>query len=120
MSKTAELRHISRLKYWPLKAVLTEKYLIPEEEAESLRLFLEPMLQLDPNKRLTAEQMLNDKWIDGIVVAGEYELEETRRRNGGQDVGLNDEDRDALKPVADTTGLEDIPSSAKPKASMEE
>lgn len=116
-TRKAELRHISRLKYWPLRQVLTEKYLIPEEEADALKDFLEPMLQLDPAKRLPAKEMLNDKWIDGIVVAGEYELEETKRRNGGQDIGLNDEDRDALKPVSDAILAED---GHKAKSPMEE
>ena len=95
-SPSAELRHISRLKFWPLRNVLTEKYLIPGDEADALVGFLQPMLLLDPSKRTTARESLSDSWIDGIVVQGEEELEEARRRGT---VGLDADDKDALKPV---------------------
>ncbi|CAD6584017.1 MAG: serine/threonine protein kinase, CMGC group, partial [Cyphobasidiales sp. Tagirdzhanova-0007] len=95
-TRKAELRHISRLKYWPLMNVLSEKYLIPEEESESLRTFVEPMLALDPNKRGTAKDMLEHPWISGIVTQGELEVEDAQRR--GQ-MGLRDNERDALKPA---------------------
>ena len=55
------------------------------------------MLLLDPSKRTTAKESLSDPWIDGIVVQGEEELEEARRRGT---VGLDADDKDALKPVA--------------------
>ena len=76
--------------------VLSEKYLIPEEESESLRTFVEPMLALDPNKRGTAKDMLEHPWISGIVTQGELEVEDAQRR--GQ-MGLRDNERDALKPA---------------------
>lgn len=98
-TRKAELRHISRLKYWPMKNVLTEKYLIPEEEAESLRSFLDPMLALDPAKRGTALEMLEHDWIGGIVTAGEIHLEEERQRQHRDKVELTDEDREALEPT---------------------
>lgn len=105
ITHTAELRHISRLKYWPLKNVLSEKYLIPEHESDSLRTFIEPMLALDPNKRGTAKDMLEHAWIEGIVTLGELEVAEARRR--GQ-TGLEEGEKDALKPTtnnpATTTG----------------
>lgn len=94
----AELRHISRLKHWPLRNVLTEKYLIPEEEADALVSFLEPMLLLDPSKRSTAKASLENAWIDGITVLGEEELAEARRRGT---VGLDAEEKNALKPAGE-------------------
>lgn len=58
--------------------------------------FLEPMLLLDPSKRSTAKDSLNDAWIEGIIVQGEEELAEARRKGT---VGLDDEERNALKPA---------------------
>lgn len=97
-TRRGELRHISRLKYWPLRNVLTDKYLIPGEEADALVGFLEPMLQLEPSKRATAKDSLQDSWIAGILVQGEEDLEIARRQ--GRAGELDDTDRDALKPIA--------------------
>jgi serine/threonine-protein kinase SRPK3 len=43
-NRKGALRRISGLNYWPLKKVLTEKYLIREDEAQALNDFLLPML----------------------------------------------------------------------------
>ena len=48
------LRRIKGLSYWPLKKVLTEKYLIKENEAAALSDFLMPMLRWHHDKRATA------------------------------------------------------------------
>ena len=44
-NRKGALRRISGLNYWPLKKVLTEKYLIREDEAQALNDFLLPMLE---------------------------------------------------------------------------
>ena len=59
--------------------VLQEKYLITSGEADALASFLTPQLDVHPDKRATAEDMLKHDWLDGIIVAGEedalaYEL----------------------------------------------
>jgi len=48
------LRRINGLSYWPLRKVLTEKYLIREPEAIALSDFLMPMLRWHHDKRATA------------------------------------------------------------------
>jgi serine/threonine-protein kinase SRPK3 len=58
------LKRISGLNYWPLKKVLMEKYRIKEEEAENLSDFLTPMLGWYPEKRATAQQMLQHPWLN--------------------------------------------------------
>lgn len=58
------LRRISGLNYWPLKKVLTEKYLIRDDEAQSLNDFLLPMLGWHHDRRATAQQMLGHPWLD--------------------------------------------------------
>jgi serine/threonine-protein kinase SRPK3 len=48
------LRRIQGLSYWPLKKVLTEKYLMREAEAVALADFLKPMLVWHHDKRASA------------------------------------------------------------------
>ena len=43
-----------------------EKYRIKEEEAESLSEFLTPMLGWYPEKRATAQQMLQHPWLNMV------------------------------------------------------
>ena len=54
-----ELRRIKQLRIWPLKSVLLEKYRLKEEEATALTDFLLPILVYEPEKRATAEHMLD-------------------------------------------------------------
>eukprot|EP00195_Chlamydomonas_chlamydogama_P006321 CAMPEP_0202894760 /NCGR_PEP_ID=MMETSP1392-20130828/4082_1 /ASSEMBLY_ACC=CAM_ASM_000868 /TAXON_ID=225041 /ORGANISM="Chlamydomonas chlamydogama, Strain SAG 11-48b" /LENGTH=652 /DNA_ID=CAMNT_0049579543 /DNA_START=42 /DNA_END=2000 /DNA_ORIENTATION=+ len=64
-NRSGELRHIKRLKYWPLDRVLVEKYKMEEQEALSLSGFLLPMLEYIPEKRATAASMLSHPWLTG-------------------------------------------------------
>ena len=59
----ATLRKIKGLNFWPLKKVLVEKYRFKEEEATSFAEFLIPMLEWDPEKRASAQSMLNHPWL---------------------------------------------------------
>jgi serine/threonine-protein kinase SRPK3 len=83
-----ELRHISKLRYWGLEAVLHDKYLFPATEAEALASFLTPMLRLHPEKRARASELTHHRWLDGVVVQGEIDVirraerEEEERRRG--------------------------------------
>ncbi|KAL1729312.1 kinase-like domain-containing protein [Schizophyllum commune] len=102
-NRKGELRHISKLRYWPLDAVLHDKYLFPRPEAEALAAFLTPMLQLYPERRAPASELVKHPWLNGIVVQGEVDvlrrLEEmaARAREGRASV----ERVDAMKPVDD-------------------
>jgi len=58
------LRRIKGLQFWPLKCVLMEKYKIKEEEAVAFADFLSPMLSYYPDKRATAQEMLNHPWLN--------------------------------------------------------
>lgn len=109
-NRRGELRHIHKLRFWPLISVLQEKYLMPYNEANELSSFLTPMLRLHPEKRGGARELLGHAWIDGIVVQGEIEQ---AMRQAGIDVdaltsgspggalppGLTPSEADALKPV---------------------
>jgi serine/threonine-protein kinase SRPK3 len=74
VSLAGELKHIHKLKFWPLHSVLQDKYLIPEDEAKNLESFLQPMLHLHPEKRATAEEMLHHEWLRGVIVQGEIDV----------------------------------------------
>ncbi|KAF5836896.1 kinase-like domain-containing protein [Dunaliella salina] len=61
--RNGELRHIKRLRFWPLDRVLMDKYRLPRDEAEALTEFLLPMLEFVPEKRATAAEMLTHPWL---------------------------------------------------------
>lgn len=74
MKYTGELRHIQKLRFWPLDAVLHDKYLLPREQADMIASFLTPMLRLHPDKRAKASELVHHQWLDGILVQGELAL----------------------------------------------
>lgn len=110
---SGELRHIQKLRFWPLSSVLLEKYLLPKEEAELISSFLNPMLRLHPEKRAKAGEMAHHAWLEGIVVQGELDVirraeeEEHRKKSDAQEPEDGDElplttddgEQDAMKPV---------------------
>ncbi|KAK9723879.1 hypothetical protein RND81_05G031600 [Saponaria officinalis] len=62
-NRYGDLRHIRRLRFWPLNKVLVEKYEFNEQDANELSEFLVPILDFVPEKRPTAGQCLNHPWI---------------------------------------------------------
>jgi serine/threonine-protein kinase SRPK3 len=125
-----ELRHISKLRYWPLDCVLHDKYLFPKEEADAIASFLTPMLRLHPDKRAKASDLVHHNWLDGIPVQGEIdvirraeedEARRKRREGAGADgsggdmspnstlkAALDQSEADAMKPVDDIAALSDL------------
>ncbi|KAJ8655629.1 hypothetical protein O0I10_008718 [Lichtheimia ornata] len=72
-NRQGELRHISRLRYWPLKDVLYEKYGFNRDDAEEIESFLMPMLRYE--RRVQAIDMLHHPWLNNVnpVLEGERE-----------------------------------------------
>ncbi|KAH0830135.1 kinase-like protein [Lanmaoa asiatica] len=116
-NRRGELRHINKLRFWPLEAVLHDKYLFPKEEADAISAFLSPMLRLFPDRRAKASELVHHLWLDGIVVQGEIDIirraeeeEASRRRHaqrqitGGDESPIRKSDADAMKPVDEDTG----------------
>ena len=133
------MRHIQKLRFWPLDAVLHDKYLLPKEEADMIASFLNPMLRLNPDKRAKASELIHHAWLDGVVVQGEIdtirraEEDEARRKReaatsssqaqattttmqGGKEsaTSIPVEDVDAMKPVDDVVTMEDSDGMAGP------
>ena len=75
-NRKGELRHISRLRFWPIMSVLKEKYLMEQDEAELLSSFLLPMLRYYPESRASAAELVKHPWLDGVVVQGDLEMAE--------------------------------------------
>ncbi|CAN4118145.1 unnamed protein product [Withania somnifera] len=63
-NRHGDLRHIRRLRFWPLDKVLIEKYEFSEKDAKDMADFLIPILDYDPEKRPTAAQCLLHPWIN--------------------------------------------------------
>ena len=61
--RSGHLRRIRGLSYWPLKKVLVEKYRFKEYEAQSFADFLNLMLDWNPDKRASAQKMLDHPWL---------------------------------------------------------
>ena len=60
---TGHLRKIRGLNYWPLIRVLVEKYRFKRSEAEPWADFLMQTFTWDPEKRATAQQLLEHPWL---------------------------------------------------------
>ncbi|KAJ7489156.1 kinase-like domain-containing protein [Mycena latifolia] len=85
-----KLLHIQNLRPWPLPSVLHDKYLFPPSDAHAIADFLLPMLDLDPQGRMGAGELVLHEWL-GDVPDIEREFE------GGHEA-------DAMKPVDDSPG----------------
>ena len=66
-----ELRHIHKLRFWPIESVLHDKYLLSQRDAGLIGSFITPMLRLHPEKRARASEMIHHTWLEGITVQGE-------------------------------------------------
>ncbi|OIT33375.1 PREDICTED: SRSF protein kinase 2-like [Nicotiana attenuata] len=63
-NRHGDLRHIRRLRFWPLDKVLVEKYEFSEQDARDFADFLIPILDFVPEKRPTAAQCLLHPWMN--------------------------------------------------------
>mmetsp|Transcript_39270 Transcript_39270/g.54553 ORF Transcript_39270/g.54553 Transcript_39270/m.54553 type:complete len:716 (-) Transcript_39270:7-2154(-) len=66
-NRQGELRHIRKLRFWPIERVLMEKYDFDKSDAVELAAFLTPMLDYHPDRRATAGQMLQHPWLQGVL-----------------------------------------------------
>ncbi|XP_043816010.1 protein kinase dsk1 isoform X2 [Manihot esculenta] len=123
-NRYGDLRHIRRLRFWPLNKVLVEKYEFSEKEAEDMNDFLVPILDFVPEKRPTAAQCLLHPWIS----SGPRLLEPSMPSQKNEALeGLNNEkkrrekdEREAMEMGigniainADSKAVKDSPSSSK-------
>ncbi len=58
-----KLKNIKKLKYWPVKLVLQDKYGFDSDEAACVADFLESLLALQPEHRCSAQAALQHPWL---------------------------------------------------------
>jgi serine/threonine-protein kinase SRPK3 len=61
--KYGKFKHVPNLKFWPLESVLKDKYRMSTEDAKLFASFLLPMLVVDPQQRVTAEECLKHPFL---------------------------------------------------------
>lgn len=57
-NRYGDLRHISRLRFWPMDKVLVEKYDFSEQDANDMADFIDQILDFVPEKRPSGAQLL--------------------------------------------------------------
>ena len=62
-NRKGEVRHIHKLRFWPLANVLYEKYRFGKKESKDLADFITKMCVISPGKRKTAGDLLLEEWI---------------------------------------------------------
>ncbi|KAL1407347.1 hypothetical protein Q8F55_006769 [Vanrija albida] len=113
-NRRGELRHIVRLRFWPMLSVLKEKYLMEAEEAELLTSFLLPMLHYYPDSRATAAELVKHPWLEGVVVQGDLEIAQQLHEREVERLRNQENNGSARPPVP----LEEIINLGPPVAGM--
>ncbi|KAK4440663.1 SRSF protein kinase [Sesamum alatum] len=96
-NRSGDLKHIRRLKFWPLNKVLVEKYEFREQDASEMADFLIQVLDFVPEKRLTAAKCLSHPWISGRPrqLAPSNQLKPVD--NGGSEQKRENDEREAME-----------------------
>ncbi|KAJ3166124.1 serine/threonine protein kinase, CMGC group [Geranomyces variabilis] len=68
-NRKGQLRHIHKLRDWKLPDVLHEKYHFSRDDADQIAAFILPMMEISPDKRATAADMLLSPWIANVDVS---------------------------------------------------
>lgn len=126
-NRYGDLRHIRRLRFWPMNKVLVEKYEFSEKDANDMADFLVPILDFVPEKRPTAAQCLLHPWISAgplllepsmpsvKIQAGESVICEKKKREKDEreamEIGMGN-----IAISLDSKPVEDPQSSSKPSS----
>ncbi|MED6196262.1 hypothetical protein PIB30_045856 [Stylosanthes scabra] len=90
-NRYGDLRHIRRLRFWPLNKVLMEKYDFSEREANEMTEFLVPILDFVPEKRPTAGQCLQHPWINAGPLLLEPSISSSNQNPPVAEAGISDQ-----------------------------
>ncbi|KAK8663001.1 hypothetical protein V6N13_024883 [Hibiscus sabdariffa] len=121
-NRHGDLRHIRRLRFWPLNKVLMEKYEFNEQDANGMTDFLVPILDFVPEKRPTAAQCLLHPWIDagprllepsGSSPQTQVAVSEKKKREM-DDMEAMEVAMGSISVSADSKPAKDLQSTSKP------
>eukprot|EP00833_Pecoramyces_ruminatium_P010993 jgi/Orpsp1_1/1185025/evm.model.c7180000092018.1 len=73
-NRQGELRNIHKLRLWKLTDVLYEKYHFTRQESEEIGNFILPMIEINPDRRASAQEMLQHPWIKDIDLDDDKDL----------------------------------------------
>jgi len=73
-NRQGELRNIHKLRLWKLTDVLYEKYHFTRQESEEIGDFILPMIEINPDRRASAQEMLEHPWIRDIDLDDDKDL----------------------------------------------
>jgi serine/threonine-protein kinase SRPK3 len=111
-NRYGDLRHIRRLRFWPLRKVLVEKYEFTEKNASDMSDFLVPILDFVPEKRPTAAQLLQHPWLNiGPLRQQPKSLPESSVDGVSEKQKKENEDRDAMATELGNIAIDGASSS---------
>ncbi|CAJ1968780.1 unnamed protein product [Sphenostylis stenocarpa] len=114
-NRYGDLRHIRRLRFWPLNKVLMEKYDFSEKDANDMTDFLVPILDFVPEKRPTAGQCLLHPWIN----VGPRLLEPSNHNPAAETAALDLKKREKDEREAMEAGMGNIVINSDSKSLMQ-
>ncbi|KAK4780505.1 hypothetical protein SAY87_016611 [Trapa incisa] len=114
-NRYGELRHIRKLRFWPLDKVLMGKYDFTEQDAKEMSEFLVPILDFVPDKRPTAAQCLAHPWISGRPRLVQPPAVNTQVMTSDGNVHEGARDKDETEETADRVSHIEITGTPKVK-----
>lgn len=112
-NKRGELLHIGNLKPWDLYSVLTQKYSWNSKDAREFAEFLTPMLDFNTQRRASAHQCLQHKWIQTSRISQSNASNQKTNNNSKQNSPFATSTSSADN--SDTSKRDDSSSSASEK-----
>lgn len=113
-NRYGDLRHIRRLRFWPLSKVLQEKYEFSEQDANGMADFLIPILDFVPEKRPTAAQCLTHPWFSAGPRLLEPSVAEVQPQDSDKIVSEKRKEKDEREAMEAGVGNIVIDGTSKP------
>lgn len=117
-NRYGDLRHIRRLRFWPLNKVLMEKYDFSEKDASDMSDFLVSILDFVPEKRPTAGQCLLHPWMNAGPRLLEPSMPSSNHNSGAETATSDQKNKDKDEREAMEAGIGNIAINSDSKPLM--
>lgn len=117
-NRYGDLRHIRRLRFWPLNKVLMEKYDFSEKDASDMSDFLVSILDFVPEKRPTAGQCLLHPWMNVGPCLLEPSMPSSNHNPGAETATSDQKNKDKDEREAMEAGIGNIAINSDSKPLM--